>query len=77
MIARALFGLAALLPVALNAGPATAGSITMILCTGDGLSRILTIPMSQGKPAPADENSPCHAKGCHAGGSRKRLDRHI
>ncbi|MFA6219774.1 MAG: hypothetical protein WC692_08335 [Erythrobacter sp.] len=67
------FALAALLPAAIGPLPAQARSITALLCTGDGTTRSVEIPLDvpmNDAPAPP----PCHAKGCHAGSCRKRFD---
>lgn len=68
---RALFGLLALLPAALNySAPAAAGGLLMPLCTGDGQVRLVEVP---GSPkTPANGEGGCCAKGCHSGSSRKR-----
>jgi hypothetical protein len=66
---KMIFGIIALLPAAF--GPVTAGASSLVaaLCTGNGHSRSITIPL---KPALPGSNDLCCAKGCHAGGSRKR-----
>jgi hypothetical protein len=54
------------------AGPlpaASASSLDVALCSGGSL------PIPQNEPAPGKGFSPCCAKGCHGGSSRKRLDR--
>ena len=65
------FAALALLPAMV--GPivpqAQAGALSLALCGGGTLS----IPLNS--PAPANGSSPCCAKGCHNGSSRKRLDR--
>jgi len=68
-----LFGLFALVPAAFApaASGQTAGNhLLAALCTGDGQSRSITIPL---KPALPGSNGMCCAKGCHAGSSRKRI----
>lgn len=71
---RALFGLVALVPAALNvAAPAAAGGLMMPLCTGDGQVRMVEVP---GQPkAPQGGENGCCAKGCHSGSSRKRMQK--
>jgi hypothetical protein len=64
------FAALALLPA--MAGPlpaAQAATLNLALCSGGSMS----IPAEA--PGPANGNSPCCAKGCHNGSSRKRLDR--
>ena len=48
------------------------GSITMQICTGDGV--VHTVQMPLGGSGEGDGNAPglCCAKGCHNGNSRKR-----
>ena len=67
---RPLFGLAALIPAAFAPAPAQAGSMTMLICTGNGVVRSVELPLP-GKSDPA----PCCAKACHSGGNRKKLQR--
>ncbi|MFO1255809.1 MAG: hypothetical protein U1E37_09105 [Sphingomonadaceae bacterium] len=71
---RALFGLVALFPAALNlSAPAGAGTLMMPLCTGDGQVRMVEVP---GTPkAPPGSDNGCCAKGCHGSSCRKRLTR--
>lgn len=60
--------LAALLPVMLGPLPPAPETLTAKLCGGGTIS----IPLpARGGHDPA----PCHPKGCHAGGERKRFDR--
>jgi hypothetical protein len=66
----ALFGLVAMIPATLYAGQAAA-MLTVPICTGDGQVHSITIPMTPS--APGKEQSPCCAKGCHSGNSRKRI----
>jgi hypothetical protein len=67
-----LFALAALLPAALNTSPAAgAGRLLVPLCTGDGVVRQVSVPLGPIK-LPGGDMPGCCAKGCHAGGSRKR-----
>lgn len=64
-----LFALLAIMPAALHAGPVMAeGSLLVPICTGDGQTRLVTIP--KGGSGPRQEQD-C-VKGCHAGSSRKR-----
>lgn len=72
----ASFGLIALLPAILNPVPASASVLQMQICSGDGQTRVLTIPLGPRTP-PGEGDSPCCVKGCHAGGSRKRGSCHI
>lgn len=65
-----LFAGMALIPAILGPLPAQARQLTVALCGGGAL----TIPAG-GPTAPGQGNSPCCAKGCHTGQSRKRLDR--
>lgn len=68
---RAILSLIGLVPAALmGAAPLQAGAIHVLLCTGDGAVRSVTIPLDPAAP-PAGGN-PCCAKGCHTGSSRKR-----
>jgi hypothetical protein len=73
----ALFALLALVPAAVRAAvPLPAGALTVALCTGDGSARTITLPAGPADPLrPAGEG--CCAKGCHAGGSRKRATCHV
>lgn len=66
-----LLGTLALLPAMLGPLQAEARSIAAPLC-GGGLMNIPAAPVD-GPPGPPQ--GPCCAKGCHAGSSRKRLDR--
>ncbi|MEA3263895.1 MAG: hypothetical protein U9R07_10490 [Pseudomonadota bacterium] len=64
-----LFALLAIMPAALHATPVMAeGSLLVPICTGDGQTRLVTIP--KGGSGPRQE--PDCVKGCHAGASRKR-----
>jgi hypothetical protein len=67
---RPLFGLAALIPAAFAPAPAQAWSMTMLICSGNGVVRSIELPLP-GKSDPA----PCCAKACHSGGNRKKLQR--
>lgn len=69
---RALFGIIALVPAALNAAPAHATTLgqmlTVPLCEGGVAHGAVSVPL--GRRLPATEPTGCCAKGCH--GSRKR-----
>ena len=66
------FGLMALVPAAMNVSAAAAGaSILVPVCTGDGQVHMMNVPVD-GNQGPGSANSPCCAKGCHSGSSRKR-----
>lgn len=67
---RSMFALVAIFPAALNpAIPAQAEThtITTVLCSGRTVE--LPLPSQPGTPAP---ETPCCAKACHTGSSRKR-----
>ncbi|WP_036858073.1 hypothetical protein [Erythrobacter cryptus] len=65
MIPPALgLALAALVPVMLGPLPAPRAAITARLCNGG------TITLPLGNEAPAQDQRPCHPKGCHAGTCR-------
>lgn len=69
-----LIGLLALVPAAVNASPASAASASSIpvpLCTGDGVVRMVNIPAGQ-QDIPGKQVPGCCVKGCHSGGERKR-----
>lgn len=66
----AIFALAALVPAASNAAPVQ-GIMTMPLCTGDGQTRLITVPLGS-SDIPGKDGSGCCVKGCHASGNRKR-----
>ena len=72
----ARFGLIALLPAILSPATASASVLQMQICSGDGQTRILTIPLAPRTP-PGEGDSPCCVKGCHTDGSRKRGCGHI
>jgi hypothetical protein len=72
MTGRFILGLAALLPAALNTGPVAARSIMVQLCIGTGEASSVAMPLGKGAPQPGDGATPCCAKACHTGGSRKR-----
>lgn len=66
------FAMLALVPAAFNlAGPAAGATMMMPLCTGDGLVRMVEVPLD-GPRAPGQDQSNCCVKGCHASCSRKR-----
>jgi hypothetical protein len=69
-VRRALLGLVALIPAALNVAPATAHGLAVPLCTGDGAARQVTVPVPT-RDLPGGDQPGCCAKGCHTG-SRKR-----
>lgn len=66
-----LFGLASLLPAAVNPTPARHTSLVVGLCTSAGV--VLTARLPAG-PAdlPGTAAPGCCAKGCHSGASRRR-----
>jgi hypothetical protein len=67
-----LFGLLALWPAALNAAPASAHSaLSVPLCTGDGVLRIINVPLGP-QDVPGKQVPGCCVKGCHASDNRKR-----
>lgn len=72
----ALFGLIALIPAALNAAPASARVLTMMVCTGDGQPREVSVPLP-GRGLPGADGGVCCAKGCHSPSSRKRGQCHF
>ena len=69
MNAKSLFGLVALLPAAFGPVTGLASPLVAFLCSGDGHSRSITLPL---KPALPGNSDLCCAKGCHAGSSKKR-----
>lgn len=71
-----LFGLVAMVPATLNAAPVAGGTIDVPICTGDGLVHMVRVPVGQSE-GQGQGQSGCCVKGCHAGGSRKRLLRKI
>lgn len=66
--------LLAMTPAALNVAPAQAQSLTMPLCSGDGVVRTVTVPVGPSQ-LPGHEPPGCCVKGCHSGSSRKRSQR--
>ena len=70
MKAVLLIGLLALVPAAVNASAPSSTIVRALTCTG--LQHTITFPSSP--TAPAGQNGQlCCAKGCHSGGSRKRV----
>ena len=66
-----VFGLIAILPVALAVTPApAAGALTVQLCNGSAAGQTINIPIPARQHKGQDD--PCCVKGCHAGCSRKR-----
>lgn len=68
---RELAAIVALVPAAFNISPASAG-IVVPICSGDGLVRTVTMPVSGGE-VPGQEMPGCCAKGCHTGSRKKSL----
>jgi len=65
------FALVALLPaMMLNPVASQARAMDVPLCGGG----VLSVPLG-GQNVPGGGDSPCCAKGCHTGSSRKRLDK--
>jgi hypothetical protein len=65
------FALLAMMPAVFNIVPARAqGAILAPICSGDGISRALSLPLGSGD-IPGKEVPGCCVKGCH-GGERKR-----
>lgn len=67
----ALLGTLALLPAMIGPLEAQARGIVAPLCGGGAV----TVPETPPDTPPGPAQGPCCAKGCHAGSSRKRLDR--
>ena len=66
------FAMLALVPAAFNlAGPASGATMMMPLCSGDGVVRMVEVPLD-GQSAPGQDRSGCCVKGCHSNCSRKR-----
>lgn len=70
-----LFGLIAMVPAVLNVSPASAhaavqGAILVPICSGDGVSRSISMPLGP-QDIPGKQVPGCCVKGCH-GGERKR-----
>lgn len=74
---RALFGILALVPAAFNVAPAGAHSITVALCTGDGVARTMTVPVPGRTGPPGREEPGCCTKACHTGSRKKSHCRQI
>ncbi len=68
MMLRAVFGIVALLPAALNAAPAHTATLAVPLCEGGVAHGVVSVPL--GRPLPGADPAGCCAKGCY--GSRKR-----
>jgi len=67
-----LFGLASLLPAALNTAPGTHHqSLLVRLCTGAAAVQTVRLPIGPAS-LPGSDAPGCCAKGCHSGASRKR-----
>lgn len=67
-----IFALLAIMPAALHAAPMLASdSLLVPICTGDGQTRLVTIPKG-GPAAPGQRGEADCIKGCHGGFSRKR-----
>jgi hypothetical protein len=67
----AALALAGMLPAALGATPAPGRSLLVPVCSGDGSTRMVPVPLD--RPAlPGSDPSGCCVKGCHASSSRKR-----
>lgn len=66
----ALFGLAAMVPASLNAAAPASVTVMALSCTGAPLA--IAVPLAPGAPV-RDDGQSCFSKGCHTGGSRKRL----
>ena len=60
----------ALVPVMIGPLPAEEHTLTVTLC---GSGEVIEIGL--GSPAPDDGKGDCHQSGCHAGCSRKKIDR--
>lgn len=67
----ALFALVAMVPAVFNVAPAAArGSIVAAICSGDGITRTVSVPVGP-QDVPGKQTPGCCVKGCH-GGERKR-----
>ncbi|MBA3056030.1 MAG: hypothetical protein FP826_14140 [Sphingomonadales bacterium] len=66
----ALLGLIALVPAAFNVAPAAARGMVVPICSGDGVTRTVTVPLP-GDPLPGPSDAGCCAKGCHTGSRKK------
>jgi hypothetical protein len=65
-------GLVALFPLMLDPSLAVAReSIGIPLCTAAGAAGQVQVPVGPAN-LPGEDKDRCHAKGCHAGGSRKK-----
>lgn len=72
---RALFGLVAMLPAALNLAAPASAALMMPLCTGDGQLRMVEVPGAPKAPSGSDKG--CCATGCHSSSNRKRAARNF
>lgn len=69
---RAILGILALVPAAFNISPAGAHTMTVALCTGDGITRTVTVPVpGRSSDLPGREEPGCCAKACHTGSRKK------
>lgn len=73
---RALLGIVALVPAALNVAPAAAHGLAVPLCTGDGAARTVTVPVPS-RELPGGDQPGCCAKACHTGSRKKGQSRQI
>lgn len=77
MKALILVGLLALTPAAVHPAqpaPTHARFLSSLVCSGDGLTRRIAIPV-RGDQSPSRDDRLCWAKGCHGGHPRKRIFR--
>ncbi|MBY6218070.1 hypothetical protein [Qipengyuania aquimaris] len=65
-----LLAVSALVPAMIGPLPAEERTLTVTLC---GSGKVIEIDL--GDPAPVDGEGACHQSGCHAGCSRKKIDR--
>lgn len=73
MIGRNLFGMVALVPLALNMAVPAQGAVMMPMCIGDG--SVVLVPLGAGGSQPGKTDNGCCIKGCHAGSNRKKLNK--
>jgi hypothetical protein len=72
-----LFGLASLLPAALNTSPGSHHEALLVrLCTGAASVQTMRLPVGPAS-LPGSDAPGCCAKGCHSGASRRRGHRRI
>jgi len=65
-----LLGLLALVPLMLSLPASAAARVLHLpICGGDGVVRMVEVPVGDDAPGKSDQ---CCPKGCHAGCSRKR-----